>query len=744
MSRQIKWLSSLIMVVLILSLSLMVFAVEPQSEIPIPSFDQISPFVDSNRYTHQKTTELAMNQQEVNVNYDVIETERGTVYLDKRSLAFQFYNSKGYLWSSTIDYESEDFPLSVINSLRSAINIASYNTGNVNFAILREHVFTLGSTVNVSMIEHGFKATITFGTSRITLNMYVTFTEKGVMVEIPYDEIIEPTAYKLQSIQVYRDFGSVKGNQVPGYVFIPDGIGALIDYKETGINVPDYKKSIYGNTIGYNKESNLNNRTIDGRRIYMPVFGFVHGVDQQAVFAHVESGAAYGNINVSYPNRNRGYTSIYPEFIYRSTYAQPVDRLGNDIILLQDFINPVDIKLSYTLLEDDMANYVGMALTYKEQLINQGVLNHQNSDRTDIPLHLSTIGLERKQGVLFTENIVMTTLKQFRDMIESLNQEGIHEIVTSIDGFTQRGASWSAPNYTGISRRVGSSSDLDAIYDLVHELYLITDFMMASSKSSGYNRYTDLAKKINNQLYRYENSTDIRYLLEHSKVSSLFRHSLSEMNNLSYSGFAISSFGSILYDDFSNNKYILDQIEMLHNLLSDSLKKIALYDANQYMWGHMNTFLDFPMYSSQFLIFDDTVPFMSIALSQTMDLFGSYANFYPYAKDELLRLIDFNVYPSFIVTHKSSKYLQKSGLESIYSSRFNDLNHVVLTYYQFVNHALKHTINAHITSRIILSNGISKVTYSNGVEIIINYTDQVYTYQDQLVLAKNYYVGGIS
>ncbi|MDX9692419.1 MAG: DUF5696 domain-containing protein, partial [Acholeplasmataceae bacterium] len=173
-------------------------------------------------------------------------------------------------------------------------------------------------------------------------------------------------------------------------------------------------------------------------------------------------------------------------------------------------------------------------------------------------------------------------------------------------------------------------------------------------------------------------------------------------------------------------------------------KKIALFDANDYVWKHMGAYFNFPMYSSQFLIFDDTVPFLPIALSNTMDLYGPYANFYPYAKDELLRLIDFNIYPSFIVTHKSSKYLQKTGLESIYSSRFSDLDHVIVTYYDFVNDALKHTINAHITNRVILANGVVKVTYSNDVYIIINYTDETVTEDVNVIEPKGYYVGGLS
>ncbi|MDX9692012.1 MAG: DUF5696 domain-containing protein [Acholeplasmataceae bacterium] len=744
MFKRKKLLLTVLIITIITSISGIAFAATPLSEIPIPSFDQVSPFVDSNRYSHQKSTEVAVNQQEINPNYQEINTTLGTIYVDPVSLAFQFYNNNGYIWSSTIDYQSEDFPVSVTYSLRSALNIASYNTNNNSFAILREHLFTMGTSVDLEVIDDGFMAAIQFGTSRIKMNLYVTFNEDGITVEIPDDEIEEPAGYRLNAIQVYRDFGAVKEDNVPGYVFIPDGIGALINYKTADINIPDYKKYIYGNSLGYNTETNLNNRIIDGQRIYAPVFGFVHGIDQQAVFAHITSGALYGNINVSYPSRNRGYTSVYSEFIYRTTYAQPVDRSGSVIILLQDFRNPVNIKINYTLLEDDDANYVGMAKAYRNQLLDQSRLVENIHNETNIPLHVSTIGLERKDGILFTENVLMTTLDQFRDMIKTLNDQGITNIVASIDGYTSKGASWSAPIYTGLSRKVGSKSDLEDIHENVSDLYLIAEFMKASSRSSGYNRYLDLAKKINNQLYRYDNSTDTSYLLEHSKVRALYRDTQHELNNLSYSGLAIKSFGSLLYDDFSHDKYLNDLIHVFDTLLADQENKTALFDANDYMFTYMDTYFDFPMYSSQFLIFDDTVPFLPIALSNTMQLFGPYANFYPYARDELLRHIDFNIYPSFVVTHKSSKYLQNTGLSDIYSSRFSDLDHVINTYYHFVNDALKYTIGANIISRDILALGVVSVGYSNGIDLIINYTDQTYTYLGHEIGPKDYYVGGLS
>lgn len=734
------------MIVILSSTTLMItlFAAEPLDEIPIPSFDTVSPFVDSNRYTHQKSDEVAVSPNQLFDNYETLDTELGEVYVDPVSLAFQFYNSNGYLWSSTINYQLENFPMSVVYPLRSAINIASYNTDNPNFSLLREHLFTIGTTVDMIPITNGFKANIVFGTSKIEMTMYVYFYENKIKVMIPDDEINEPTGYKLNTLQVYKNFGAVKESSIPGYVFIPDGIGALIDYKEQTISVPDYKKYIYGNTISYNKETNLNNRSEDGTRIYAPVFGFVHGINQQAVFAEVLEGALYGNINVGYPGRNRGYTSVYPEFVYRNTYAQPIDQLGNDITLLQDFRNEVNIEIDYTLLEDEQANYVGMALTYRQKLLDTNRIIEKQNEVEDIPLHLSTIGLERKDGVLFKENIRMTTLNQFEDMIQRLNHSDITHIVATIDGFTRQGSSWSAPNYTNLSSKVGSSSDLNDIYELVSDLYLVTDFMKASTRSSGYNQYVDLAKKINDQLYRYEDPTDVKYLLEYSKVASSYRASVKDLDHLSYSGFSIQSFGSLLYDDFGNDKTIIELVDTLQDLLNSSDKKTALYQANDYMWNLMDLFLEFPMYSSQFLIFDDTVPFLSIALSNTMDLFGPFANFYPYARDELLRMIDFHVYPSFITTYKSSKYLQDTGLESIYSSQFSDLEHVIVTYYDFVNQALKHTTQANIINRTVLSQGIILNEYSNGVFIIINYLDESYTYGDISIPAKDYIVGGIS
>ncbi len=699
-------------------------------------FTNILPFIDSNRYSHTKTSEVAVSDT-FNDEYETFETDLGTVHLDEKSLAFQFENN-GYVFSSTPDLTGTDFPVSVIYSVQSALNIQSYNMNNINYAIVRENMYTMGTQLSLTYFENGFNATITFGTSRIKMDLIVTFTEDSILVQVPNDSIVENENFKLKAIQVYKDFGSVYEDTTPGYVFIPDGVGALIDYSDNDLGMPNYKKLVYGSSLGYNTEDDLNNMAPDGYRIYVPVFGFVHGVNQHAIFANITSGDAYASINVYYPSRNRGYTTVFSEFVYRQTYSQPVDQIGNTITLLQDGINPVDLSITYNVLSGEEASYVGMAKSYREYLQEQGATNQDAI--TNTPLLLSFLGSEKTPGVLWTKHLQLSTLEDILTIVEEINQTLEPSLVVSIEGFTKKGVSWSGPVYKSMDRRFGSSKELSELSDMVDSLFMVTDHILAPSSGTGYSAYSDLARKINDQLYSYLDMTSDYNLLEYHVIESSFNKSMSAFDD-DFINHAYRSLGSILYDDFSNDLYLADQIKLLQELLENVDSEIALYDANSYLWPSTDAILDIPMYSSQYVSFDDTVPFIPIALSNIVDLYSPSATFLPYVRDDLLRMIDFHIYPSFIVTTQYTSLLQKTNLSDIYVSNYEVILPMISAYYEFVDDALSQTLNAEILSREVLQNGVVIIGYSNGVEIIVNYTDQDVLVLDTLVKAKAYEVG---
>ncbi|NLC95130.1 MAG: hypothetical protein GX676_05510 [Bacilli bacterium] len=60
--------------------------------------------------------------------------------------------------------------------------------------------------------------------------------------------------------------------------------------------------------------------------------------------------------------------------------------------------------------------------------------------------------------------------------------------------------------------------------------------------------------------------------------------------------------------------------------------------------------------------------------------------------------------------------------------------------YQFIYNALEKVLGEEIIYREVLAKGIVRVTYSNDVKIIINYTNTDYEYEGEIVSAGNYLV----
>ena len=156
----------------------------------------------------------------------------------------------------------------------------------------------------------------------------------------------------------------------------------------------------------------------------------------------------------------------------------------------------------------------------------------------------------------------------------------------------------------------------------------------------------------------------------------------------------------------------------------------------------MSAYYQAPMFNSQLKYFDDLVPVLQIVLMGEVPLFSDYLNFNSYGQEFLLQLIDFNVYPSFVLTKNPSSLLKDTDIEYIYTSEFDLWKDTVVEQYDFINDALRHVIGETLVSREVPVQGIVKNTYSNGVIIYINYTSTDKVYEGITIGAINYALGG--
>lgn len=731
-------ISSFVLLLIVSIISIAVFSNTDDEEVKLAGFNNITEFYPSNRHTYQDDTSVAVSQApsdlgkfgKMDIPVRQIQTEAGIVELDEQYLSFNFTNSQGYTWSSTVADPS-------MTRFKSAILLSAYNAKNQDPA--PREVDLMDANISITEITNGFSAHIVFATFKIQLKLQVTFTNEGISVSIPSSSIKETGNYTVNAISVYPYLGAVKHDTVPGYMFVPDGVGALVRYKTRSVN-GSYEKNVYGKDLAFSDKDDLNKDQALDAKIYAPVFGMVHGVNQNALFGIIENGAEYSSINVEYAGSPYDYSSIYSRFTYRSSYTQPMDKSGNTIKLLQDEKNPFDINIKYYSLVGNDANYIGMAKTYQNYLkANLGL--QSKATTSDISLRLDTIGIERTEGVLFDQKILMTSFSDYKNILDTLTSKNVKNIVGVYNGFTNDGVSWAAPNYKKFSGKLGSQGELN---DLVnnYNIYFTTDYQKATSRAGGYNSYFDLAKKANNQRYTYTNADYSEYLLTLSKMSEVLKESVSKLSKDNIKNLYIKSMGSLLYSDMSNNVSLVDARNAYIELLNEVEGNVALSDVNSYLWGSINEFFDFPLYNSQRLTFDDTVPFLSITLGSSVNLYSTYANFYAYPREELLRLIDYNVYPSFIVTQESSNKLEETNLNHIYSSKYADLEEAIVKYYEFVNTPLKNVIGAEFVSRQVVENGVVVNTYSNGTVIIVNYTNNAQTVNGVTIEPMYYHVTG--
>ena len=147
-----------------------------------------------------------------------------------------------------------------------------------------------------------------------------------------------------------------------------------------------------------------------------------------------------------------------------------------------------------------------------------------------------------------------------------------------------------------------------------------------------------------------------------------------------------------------------------------------------------------PLFHSQLKIFDETIPLLSTVLAGNMELFSLHLNFNSVGRNQLLRMIDFNVYPSYVVTNNRSSDLKGSDIERYFATEFASWESTIVEEYTFVNGALSSVMGATLVARNRLANDVIANTYDNGIEIIINYGLTSFDVSGVTVDAQSYLV----
>lgn len=713
----------------------------------------------TNRYTQPDQQEKNNQKVDIPASFEkAANTDDLELYFNKDTLSFFVKDLRsGYVWSSKPTdqmLEKETLNEDWSQIIQSPVMIEFFN----NKSGLERGSFSSldGKVKEIEPIENGIRYTIVLSKLQTEFSIEIQLNQNQLTIKVPEKSWIEKQG-KIGHLYVYPFLGSTRVDDVPGYMMIPDGSGALIRFKEPTMNYEQpYVGRIYGEDLSVETANNLFS-SVAAERVSMPVFGLVHGERQNAMLGEVKEGKYSAEI-VAFPSGvNTNFNWTAPRFIVRNSYFQPTSKSMGGFNTYQKNRIEQDFKVSYTFLENQDATYVGMAKAYRDGLVEEGVLKKSESQKT-VPMQVEFLGGEMEPGMFWNKYVKMTSFEEIGQIVSLLKERGVSDLNVTLAGWENGGLTGKNPDKFPVAKELGGADALRKLSEKLKKdavsLSLQADYTYGYKDSNRFNEKTEAARKITNGVLEQsvgyerlnENYLDLsRYYINPTKAVNLLKEDIKEFEKLNVENVALMNTSSLLFSDFKKGSSIsreeaAGQYLTVGKLLNESMEEVSMYEPNDYLLPYADKIYDLGMESSQYMYATDTVPFIQMVLHGYIDYYMPPLNFSSNSEEDILQMIEIGAVPSFYFTKEQAHLLNNGPSNHIYASYFKDWTKEVKQVYDKIQEPLKAISGEQIVDRIVHKPGLVEVKYSNDVSIIVNYQSDKAAVKAQTIAARSFVV----
>ena len=551
-----------------------------------------------------------------------------------------------------------------------------------------------------------------------------TLEENGVSVRLPANGLrFDETAFRLEDISILPYMGACSINN-DGYIFYPDGSGALISFELLRNNQQGGPRAadIYDEDYG---KSQLSSGHRHYEKARYPVFGMVEttknavtGKESTHGFvAIVESGEAMSSITALSKKINSHNYAI----THIKTNPRPYDEIklsGSaawQVVSERKYAG--DYQIRYIMLSGDDASYVGMAKEYREYLEDKGVLTKltEKDVEKDVPLYIESFGAiettKRFLSIPYSTNVALTSFENITTMYDQLSERGISNVDFILTGFSEGGLTNSTVPY-----------DID--WDSSVEEEMDFEELLADARKNGYGVYPDFdfsfsgndewfdgfslddhaVKTIDGRYaskreYSATRQTQINYYemaISPSVFSHFYESFTEEYSELNPQGLSVSALGTYLYSDFDEDEpynredskqFTVEAFKYFKE--TKKYSKVLTSAGNAYSWQYVDVITDVSTISSSYKYASATVPFIGIVLHGYIEIATTPINLEGDVDYALLRAIENGAALKFILSYDNTELLKDNYATSVhYSVRYDTWLPTLVSYYEKINEVL--------------------------------------------------------
>ncbi len=670
----------------------------------------------------------------------------------------------GYLWKGICDDEVYDLGTGSVNGLwraylQSSITITYNNLKKRDSGSKKEYVGRECGSIETEYITNGVSVTYGFLTPGIYVTVEYVLEDDQFVVRVPVDKIREETVFAVSTIELLPYFGASRSDAVKdGYLFYPDGSGAITTYAKADTRPSDVTAATYYTYT--NKNVNFTNLwQYDQYNRYtaaMPVFGIKNG-DNAFLAAFTENGENAG-VTV-YPSgyvvdlNHAGFEiyvrNTYNVNMYSMSTSIDASVTGGTVERVDKTLIPENREVRYFFLNGDEANYSGMANVYREYLLENNMLSNSISDGAGMPLALNLLMGTTKEGMIFDEYIPMTDFEEAQEIMERLKERGISDMEVVLKAWMK-----DYDNYEdwGPAKQLGGTGGLKDLNEYLSSsnnihTYLENCIMFATSETSGVDEKKDVAYDgLNLEISASDFDGTIYYIMNPLAAYNRNNNFLDKLEKYDILGVAYDDVGQYAYADHNEQAPYLksETVVRLRELLGASEntgRNIAVLGANQYVYGNADYLYGLREDNYGLVITDYEVPFVQMVVSGLIPYSTEGAGNLAYdLQVQKLKWIEHGSLPFFYLTYESALNLRDTGYDALFSSTYADWEDIVVDTYKEFQENFSCVYGEQIVSHKILTDDVKCVKYGNGVSVYVNYGDEETTADGVTIPAKDYVV----
>lgn len=591
----------------------------------------------------------------------------------------------------------------------------------------------------------------------ISIPVEYEFKDDSLKVTVLTDQIKENKEYKLIEISLLPYFGAASADE-DGYILIPDGSGALIDFGDTKTHNQQWYEFVYG------RDPALSTSFKSGAKemVRLPVLGMKKS--DSAFLAIVEEGDALCSITVNTAEYNSSMNYAFFSYRYREFDTIVLSEMGwneRRIPYVSGTSNSnLPFTVRYIFLNGEDADYSGMALAHRNYLTQKYDL--EEKEKLDyVPFFIDAyMSIRRVQPVLGLPRdttVPLTTFEELSAMVDTFSRGGIDEVIVKINGWTDGGPFYKPPDKVSFENSIGGFRGFRRMANIYEDNEHIS-FFPAVDLINGYrdgNRFISILqgnRNITGALSRQSNflmSTGRRnprqaswHLITPSYSYGLmgeFLDSYDRVTDLGINAIALDGYGEKIYSDNYNSflnsiasrtpmdrqsvRYLWQEIMRKSSV---SAGKVMVTGGNQYAIPFADYIIGVPMNSSRLKISSRDVPYYQILTSGLVDTASTPVNFSIDNDEFYLRCLETGTFPMYTFFARESSMVKNTRLNHLYNGEYRLWTDFALEKYEEYNEAYSMIMNSKIIKHERTTDNKSLTVYENGVAIEIDYNTKTF------------------